>query len=508
MKKLLPFIKGLTKKQIVLSLLGVVLLGGIIFSVTKDPVLTVVKAEKGDIEEEVLVTGKTKSAEEVELGFEKGGKIVRVGGKIGSPVFQGDTLVVLDQSSELADLRKAQANLNEELVKLEATKKSTTLEYEDAYDSAFNTLKDTYISADNAVRNSADKFFDEPRSSSVNFNITFTDGATTYYFNIPASEAERLENERRGVEETLDDWNSSLSILKRGDDLNPVFEDAEVKLNQVRNFMTDLASAINSLTTSDYNQQATVQGYKTSISNARTEISSALSNLFSARASLNNAPTPSGSGGNVNYDEVKAGQARVESLRANIQAIQAELGKLVLRSPISGIVTKSDARVGEIVNSGQSLISVISDKKLEIEANVSEVNISKIKIGDKVNITFDAFPGDSFLGSVAYVDPGETIIDGVPTYKITVTFSDELPQNVKSGLTANLRIKTAFKENVVKIPRYAVFKKGDLSFVKINQGGRVIEQRITTGLGGKDGTIEVLSGLLGGEEVLAETSIK
>lgn len=501
----LTYIKALTKKQIILGTIGVALVGGIVYNVTKDPVLTIVKAERGDVEEEVLVTGKTKSSEEVDLGFEKGGKVVRVAGNIGTPVFKGDTLVVLDQSTILADLRKAQANLNEELVKLDATKRSTTLEYEDAYDTAYNALKDSYSSADNAVRNTTDRFFDNARSSDVNFNITFTDGATTYYFNIPNSQAERLEIERRGVEETLDDWNASLGSLKRGDDLSEAFDKAENNLNKIRSFMTDLASAINSLTTDDFNYQSTVEGYKTSVSNARTEISSALSNLLSARSKLNNAPSQSGSGSNTNYDDVRAGEARVESLRANIQAIQAELGKLILRSPISGVITRSDARVGEIVNSGESLISVISDKKLEIEANVSEVNIGKVKIGDKVKITFDAFVGDTFEGTVSYIDPGETIIDGVPTYKITVTFDNELPQNIKSGLTTNLRIQTASKSGVIKIPRYAVFKKGDNNYVKfVNTDGEVEEWAITTGLYGKDGSVEVISGLEGWESILAE----
>jgi HlyD family secretion protein len=503
MENILTFIKTLSRKQIILGVVGIAALGGLVYSFTKDPVVTIVKAEKGVVEEEVLVTGKTKSAEEVDLGFERGGKVTRVSGKIGTQVFKGDTLVVLDQSSGLADLRKAQANLNEELVKLDSTKRSTTLEYQDAYDKAQNELKDAYASADNAIRNTADKFFDNPRSSIVSFNITFEDGATTYYFNIPFSEKEKLENERREIEDEFEEWNDSLSKLNSSSDLNEYFIDAENKLNNIRDFLNILAGAINSLTTDDVNHQTTIQNYKTSVSNARTEVSSALTNLLEARETLNSAPSVTGNSSS-NFDDVRAGEARVESLRANISSIQAELSKLVLRSPISGVITKSDAHVGEIVSSGESLISVISDKKLEIEANISEVNIGKVRVGNSVSITFDAFPNNTYNGNVVYIDPGETIVDGVPTYKVTINFTDEISNDVRSGLTANLKIKTAEKENVIKIPRYAIQKKGDISFVTIKVGNREERREIVTGLIGKDGTIEVISGLEEGEEVVAE----
>lgn len=505
MEKISIFIKNISKKQLILIGVGVLALGGLVYSFTKDPVLTLVKAEIGSLEEEVLVTGKTRSAEEIDLGFEGSGKVVRVSGRVGSHVFSGDTLAVLDQSSLLADLRKAEANLNEEIVRLDSTKRSTGLKYEDAYNEAFNELKDAYASADNAVHNNADRFFTNPRTPSVEFNLKFNDGVTTFYFNIPTSDAERLETERVALEDELNDWNRELDALNSGDDLKQSYIIAEKKLNLIRNFLTLLASAINSLTTDEFEHQATLQGYRTSVAESRIEISTALSNLLIARNDLNSAPTAATTNGDRNYDDVRAGEARVESLRANVASIRADINKTILRSPISGTITRADAKVGEIVSSGESLISVISDRKLEIEANISEVNIGKVKTGNLVSITFDAFPANIFMGTVSYIDPGETVIDGVPTYKVTISFNDEIPNDVRSGLTANLRIETAKKDSVIKIPRYAVQNKSDASFVVVLVKGREEDREITTGLIGKDGTIEIISGLSEGEEVVAKT---
>ena len=61
------------------------------------------------------------------------------------------------------------------------------------------------------------------------------------------------------------------------------------------------------------------------------------------------------------------------------------------RYPQNGVVNVQDAKVGEIVTTGKSVVSIISDGEIEIEANVSEVNIGKVVVGNQVNMTFDAF---------------------------------------------------------------------------------------------------------------------
>ncbi len=223
--------------------------------------------------------------------------------------------------------------------------------------------------------------------------------------------------------------------------------------------------------------------------------------MVTAKDKLNNAPREAQNGTGVTaFDDVLSQQARVAQFEAQVQSSSALLAKATLVSPITGVITKYDTKAGEIVTTGTPLISVISDNDLQIDANVSEVNIGKLAIGNQVAITFDAFPGKTFTGSVIYIDPGETIVDGVVNYKVTITF-DQADQQVKSGLTANLIVQTAKKDDVIKVPQYAIIKKDNQLFVDKVEGKIITQVPVTIGFNGNDGSVEVLSGINVGDVI-------
>ncbi len=278
---------------------------------------------------------------------------------------------------------------------------------------------------------------------------------------------------------------------------------AEENLQTIRAFLDEVASAINSLPTTEYKYNATIQGYKTTIASSRNEIVTATSDLINAKDKFNNAPKESGS---AVFEDVQIEQAKVASLKADRSAILADIAKTVLHAPISGVITRMEAKRGEIVTSGTPLVTVISDQKLQVEADVSEVNIAKVSLGNLVRMSFDAIPGEIFEGRVVYIDPAAVLVDGVATYKITVTFNDpkvtSSDSQVRSGLTVNLKIQTKELKDRVKVPAYAVEKRGDKSFVRILVNEKAREREVVTGIKGKDGSIEVMSGLLGSESLL------
>jgi membrane fusion protein (multidrug efflux system) len=168
-------------------------------------------------------------------------------------------------------------------------------------------------------------------------------------------------------------------------------------------------------------------------------------------------------------------------------------------------VTKQDAKVGEVVTSGAKIISIISDNSLEIESNVSEISIGKVSIGNKVEIRFDAFPEKIYMGKVSYIEPAETIIDGVVNYKTTVNFDEYFPE-IKSGLTSKLDIITATREDSLIIPQYAITEKSDGQYVSKLNGRNYLDQKVEIGIRGQDGSVEVLSGLNEGDTVLVGNS--
>ena len=173
--------------------------------------------------------------------------------------------------------------------------------------------------------------------------------------------------------------------------------------------------------------------------------------------------------------------------------IQAQLAKTVLYAPIDGVISVQDIKIGETVSPNVPVVSMISDG-FEIDANVSERDVSKIHVDDEADVTTDTSrDAPVFKATVTSVDPAETVINGVSTYKVTLHFvqSDE---RIKSGMTANIDIITKKLTNVVAVPEDAIITKGDDTIVLVDTGKSSPEERIIkTGIVGSNGFVQIIA---------------
>lgn len=471
-------------------------------------------AGRNSIRQEVSVTGKIKPISAVDLAFEKTGKISRIYADVGDQIASGKILAELDRSELLTQLAEARANLDAEKAKLSELENGTRPEeiqvqevkvanaktaLADARQYLIDKIKESYTKSDDAVRNTADQFFSSPKSSNPQLNFSIFD----------VSLKSKLENGRAVLESLLVNWDENLKNISLESDLNAFGAEVNSNLNQVKLFLADAALGVNGLTASSILSQATIDGWKSDLSTVRTTINTALANLSAAIEKVRTAQSSLDLENNQLLlkkagsapEAISAQKAQIQQASAKIDNIQAQIEKTFLRSPISGTVVRQDAKAGEIVAGNTNLISVISENKLKIEANIPEVDIGKIKIGNSAGITLDAFSGENFSGKVVYIDPAETIVEGVTTYKITLQFDKE-DARIRSGMTANIDILTAEKNNVIVIPQRAVVLKNGSKTVSILIGGSVQEIEVETGVRSFEGMIEIISGLKGGEEVI------
>jgi RND family efflux transporter MFP subunit len=200
-------------------------------------------------------------------------------------------------------------------------------------------------------------------------------------------------------------------------------------------------------------------------------------------------------------DAIQAQQAQVAEAQANAQNIQVEINESSIISPIDGVVTVQNAKVGEIASPGTTETSIISNNNLEVDAYVPETDIGKVNVGDAVSMTFNAFQGATYTGKVFYIDPAQTILSGVVDYKVKVSFDTPDP-NMKSGLTANLSIDTQTDNNVLILPQFAVLVTDQGSFVDIIKNGAEVQVPVTTGIRDDAGNVEIASGVTNGEQVV------
>ncbi len=478
---------------------------------TSTPLITVTR---GSISQDVTVTGNTKPEQSVDLAFEKGGKIVGVFADVGSMVSSGQALVKLDTSELMGSLADAGANVDAQNAKLAELKSGTRPEeiqidevkvtnavsaFDDAKLGLIDKLNDSYTKSDDAIRNTVDEFFSNSRGSNPQLNFPGIDSQLK----------SNLEHSRFVLESTLVDWKASLNTLSAMSGLGVYADIAKKNLDTVKSFLDMIAFAINALTLSASTPQATIDTYKADVASARTNINTATVNLsgavekwrsVDADVTLAQNELSLAKAGTVS-EQLTAQVAVVKQAEAKLETIQAQIAKTTLYAPISGVVTKQDAKVGEIAAASVVLVSIISQNKFEVDANVPEVDIGKIHVGDVVLIAFDAFSGESFSGKVGYVDPAETIIDGVVNFKIKIFFEKEDPR-FKSGLTTNLSIHTLVKNNVLLLPQYAVIETDQGTFVKKSTGGVVTQVPVETGIRGIDGNLEIVSGLGEGDQVV------
>ncbi len=468
-----------------------------------------------DITQKVIASGNTKAVHSVDLGFETNGKVAYAPVDVGTRVSVGDVLVSLSGAELSANVSKAQADVQSSQAKLDELKNGTRPEeitiaetdvtnaqvsLADAQNAMITKIVDGYTKSDDAVHNAIDQLFSNGRGTNPQFNLNVSDSDLK----------NNLNTTRFQMEALLSDWKNNVNTSSPA---NVIL--AGKNLSQVKLFVDSVASAINSQNAASNIPQSTMDGYRAAISTARSNIVTAITNLSSAQQNLNSAQSGLAIAQNTldlkksgsTPEAIRAQEADLLQKQAQVEATQAQLAKVTLRSPLTGVVTLQDAHVGEIVTPGKVVVSVISDSDLEIESNVSEINIGKVTVGNPVSITFDAFPGQTFLGTVTYIDPGPTLIDGVVNYKVTITFNQKYPQ-IKSGLTSGLEIVTAQKRGVLSIPEYFISTAGDSKTVMKKVGGSFVSTPVTVGLRGEDGFVEVTSGLAIGDSIQMPTIAK
>lgn len=440
-----------------------------------------IAAERGTIAEEVIVTGKTQPVRSVELAFARSGRVTAVHAGIGARVLAGAAIAALDRRTLEAELAEAEANIAVEEAKL----KNAELAVADAARGLTDKISDAYTKADDAVRNRADQLFSSPRSQNPQLNFT-TDSS----LEMP------IENERVAMESALNSWRAWLDGLTPASDPAPGAVTAKHNLARTAAFLNQLALALNTLRSSTALTQATIDTWRSDISTARTNVSTAASSLSAAEEKYRAAP-----------GDAAAARAALEAARAKLGTIRVDLDETVLSTPISGTITRQDAKVGQIVQANTAVAALISERGYEIEANVPEVDIGKIRIDNPVTITLDAYPGGSFSGRVAKIDPAETVVDGVVNYKVTITFERGLPDRqagdarLKSGLTANLAIETEKRNGALILPQSAVIENDRGAFVRL--ADRPDEETpVRIGIRDQNGNVEVHSGIREGERVL------
>ena len=152
-------------------------------------------------------------------------------------------------------------------------------------------------------------------------------------------------------------------------------------------------------------------------------------------------------------------QSASESLRSaeiSMQNLQDAMNNYTITAPISGTIIEKDAKVGDAVKAGDTLCIVYDLSYLEMSINVDELQISSISVGQKVQITADAVPDKTYVGTVTRVSMKGSSNGGTTTYPVTIRIDDT--DGLRPGMNANAEIVVAEASNALVVPNAAVVR--------------------------------------------------
>ncbi len=152
-------------------------------------------------------------------------------------------------------------------------------------------------------------------------------------------------------------------------------------------------------------------------------------------------------------------EAQVKIRTAALERAKVDFGRCTIYSPVDGIVISRNVDVGQTVAASMSaptLFVIANDlTKMQIDANVSEADVGGVEVGQDVDFTVDAFPYRTFHGNVIQVRNSPTTVQNVVTYDTVIEVSNP-DLKLKPGMTANVSIVVARREDVLKIPNAAL----------------------------------------------------
>src|SRR5881394_2781662 len=188
---------------------------------------------------------------------------------------------------------------------------------------------------------------------------------------------------------------------------------------------------------------------------AKTAVDSAQSSLQSAQASFNSS------------------QATVVQAQANLSQAQVNLDHATITAPIDGIIVQRSVDVGQTVAASMqapTLFVIAADlTKMQVNANIDEADIGRIRPNQPVTFRVDAYPGEEFQGAVSQVRLQPVVVQNVTTYG-TIINVPNIELKLKPGMTANLRVQIARRADALRVPNAALrFRPTNEMFTALNQ---------------------------------------
>lgn len=489
-----------------LLIIAVVILGGVFYLRNKNsqPQYSTESVVRQKLIQTVSATGTVEAAEEVSLNFKTVGRLAEMKVKVGDEVSTGQRLATLDTKDATSSVLTAEANLKSAqaaLDKIKAGAKSVDIAvYEAAVATAETNLSNIKTSQAQAVANALSQWLGLPAvavansgnlsTATLTVTGTYRDGGAGSYI-VRIDDTANPTFSYSGLESAVNQSGSRATAVTLGTRGLSIQFSSTGSLFPGDSWKIDLPNP-NSASYATY-----AAAYESALTAQKQQVESAERTLAEAKLRLDQIKAPA-----QTYDVLSA-EAAVESAQAALLRVQSDLADRTITAPVNGTITRVNNQIGETTSMAQPVIVLLAEGNHEVKVQVPESDIAKLKAGQLADMTLDAFgSADHFSGHISFIDPASTVIQDVVYYEVTVLFDND-DERIKPGMTANVDVISAEKDNVLVIPMRAVKYDGSKKpYVEVLAADMLVTKTVEIGLKGDDGLVELISGVSEGEVVV------
>ncbi|PJE58979.1 MAG: hypothetical protein COU83_00845 [Candidatus Portnoybacteria bacterium CG10_big_fil_rev_8_21_14_0_10_40_22] len=164
--------------------------------------------------------------------------------------------------------------------------------------------------------------------------------------------------------------------------------------------------------------------------------------------------------------DIKSQELSIDQKQDALADAREKLVDYTVRAPFDGVlIVNTDIKLGDPLGASTAVATIITKQRIA-EISLNEVDVAKIKVSQKVNLTFDAVSDLNLTGIVAEVDPLGTATQGVVSYNIKIIF-DAQDDRVKPGMSVTASIITDVRQDVLMVPNAAIKSQGSTNYVEV-----------------------------------------
>ncbi len=512
--------------------------------------------ERTTIVSSVSASGQVSTVNQIDIKPKASGDVTWVGVKAGDTVRAGQALAYIDATSAKQTIADAESSLAAAKLQYQKDSAQAPIDYDksvEALDDAKKSLDTTYNDTYNTVSNA---YLDLPTAVTGMQNILYStnlSGQNSSKWNIDAfrdianqySNASSISAIGTFVDITERDYKLARTKYDEAllDFKNLTRYSATIDLEKVLSSSVDTTTSIAQALQSEINlldavtDEATIRNtvvnpaIATMRNNARTyltAVNSNLSALLNQQKSLDTTKkTIRDSERNIeiykignesgnNPISLQSSAGSIANQERNLQELKNNLSYYTVTAPFAGTIASVSLKRFDTVSTGSSVATLITTQKIA-QLSLNEVDATKISLGDKATLTFDAIESLTLTGEVIEIDAVGTVSQGVVSYKVKIGF-DSQDERIKSGMTVNSSIQTEVKQDVLAIPSSSVKTQNGVTYVQVfnptltETGGTggvvsaVLPTQIEVKIGISDDTkVEILEGLKEGEQIVTRT---